>query len=300
MPTRRCRSSSTPGVVSRSRAPTCCCASSRPNRLRCWNARVRWPANSTSSCAWEFAPEAEFGFADLARDYFDKNAGAVHQAAMLFGLFDAPHYFRRVGKGVFRKASRETVQAALAAIERKRVQAAQVSAWADDLIGGQCAAPIREQLYRILFKPDKNSPEYKAVVEASRRAQRAPLDLLRAAGAIDSPYQFHLAALLVRAVSARHRLRRSGRARHERRTAAGRRAGVLDRRQLDHRDRRRAVGARSRHWHCRAGDPHRGAGACDRSPTPRSTVRPANACPPSTCRATRSPCCPMPRCSASR
>ncbi|MFM7533305.1 MAG: ribonuclease catalytic domain-containing protein, partial [Rubrivivax sp.] len=32
---------------------------------------------------------------------------------------------------------------------------------------------------------------YKAVVEASRRAQRAPLDLLAAAGAISSPYQFH-------------------------------------------------------------------------------------------------------------
>ena len=56
---------------------------------------------------------------------------------------------------------------------------------------GQCPAPVREQLYRILFKPDKNGPEYKAVVEAAKRAQRAPLDLLTAAGAIESPYQFH-------------------------------------------------------------------------------------------------------------
>jgi exoribonuclease-2 len=146
--------------------------------------------------AWEFAPESDFGFTDLAREYFDAGADAVHQAAVLFGLFDAPHYFRRVGKGVFRKASRETVQAALVAIERKRAQAAQVSAWADELVNGGCAAPIREQLYRILFKPDKNAPEYKAVVEASRRAQRAPLDLLRAARAIESPYQFHLRRFL--------------------------------------------------------------------------------------------------------
>ena len=50
---------------------------------------------------------------------------------------------------------------------------------------------MREQLYRILFKPDKNGPEYKAVVEAARRTQRSPLDLLQMAGAIDSPYQFH-------------------------------------------------------------------------------------------------------------
>jgi len=141
--------------------------------------------------AWEFAPDSDFGFAELAREYFDSKADAVHQAAMLLGLFQAPHYFKRIGKGVFHKASRETVQAALLAIERKKAQAAQVDTWATELIEGRCAEPIRTQLYRILFKPDKNAAEYKAVVEAARRAQRAPLDLLRAAGAITSPYQFH-------------------------------------------------------------------------------------------------------------
>jgi exoribonuclease-2 len=141
--------------------------------------------------AWEFAPESDFGFADLARDYFEPSAGAEKQAAALFRLFEAPHYFRRVGKGLFRKAPQETVQAALAAIERKKQVAAQIEAWATELAGGGCPGPVREQLYRILFKPDKQSPEYKAVVEAARRSQRAPLDLLERAGAIDSPYQFH-------------------------------------------------------------------------------------------------------------
>ncbi len=141
--------------------------------------------------AWEFAPDAEFGFADLARDYFDANAGAVQQAAALFRLFEAPHYFRRVGKGQFRKAPEEIVKAALLGIERKKQVAAQIDAWAGELAAGQCPAPVREQLYKILFKPDKNAPEYKAVVEASRRAHKAPLELLTAAGAIDSPYQFH-------------------------------------------------------------------------------------------------------------
>jgi len=141
--------------------------------------------------AWEFAPETEFGFADLARDYFDAGAGPAQQAAALFRLFEAPHYFRRAGKGQFKKAPEETVKAALLGIERKKQLAVQINAWADELIAGQCPAPVREQLYKILFKPDKNAPEYKAVVEASRRTQRAPLDLLTAAGAIDSPYQFH-------------------------------------------------------------------------------------------------------------
>ena len=52
--------------------------------------------------AWEFAPEEDFGFADLARDYFDAKAGSAQQAAALLGQFEAPHYFRRLGKGQFK------------------------------------------------------------------------------------------------------------------------------------------------------------------------------------------------------
>ena len=141
--------------------------------------------------AWEFAPDADFGFADLARDYFDAKAGPEKQAAALIRLFEAPHYFRRLGKGLFKKAPEETVKAALLGIERKKQLAAQIEDWAAELVAGRCPAPVREQLFRILFKPDKNGPEYKAVVEATKRAQRAPLDLLTAAGAIASPYQFH-------------------------------------------------------------------------------------------------------------
>ena len=141
--------------------------------------------------AWEFAPDSDFGFADLARDYFSASANTAQQAAALFRLFEAPHYFRRLGKGLFKKAPEEIVKAALLGIERKKLVAAQIDNWARELVAGQCPTPVREQLYKILFKPDKNAAEYKAVVEASKLAQKAPLDLLKSAGAIDSPYQFH-------------------------------------------------------------------------------------------------------------
>jgi len=141
--------------------------------------------------AWEFAPKEEFGFADLARDYFSEKATLAEQAAALLRLFEAPHYFRRAGKGRFKKAPAEILQQALAAIEKKKQVQAQIAAWAGELAAGSCPAAIREQLFKILFKPDKNAPEYKAVVEASRATQTAPLDLLKHAGAIASPYQFH-------------------------------------------------------------------------------------------------------------
>jgi exoribonuclease-2 len=141
--------------------------------------------------AWEFAPEDEFGFADLARDYFSANAPLSEQVGTLLALFDAPHYFRRAGKGRFKKAPQEQVQQALAAIEKKKALQAQIDTWVAELAAGQCPDAIREQLYKILFKPDKNAPEYKAVVEAAKQTHTAPLALLKNVGAIHNAYQFH-------------------------------------------------------------------------------------------------------------
>jgi exoribonuclease-2 len=141
--------------------------------------------------AWEFASDEEFAFSDVAADYFNAKASAVEQAASLICLYNAPHYFRRAGKGRFKKASAETVQQALAAIEKKKQITLQIAQWAKELALGHCPAPIQAQLYKILFKPDKNAPEYKAVVDASRSTQTAPLALLKQAGAIGSAYEFH-------------------------------------------------------------------------------------------------------------
>lgn len=145
--------------------------------------------------AWEFASDEEFGFADLARDYFSADPSQApsieQQAAALFRLFESPHYFRRAGKGRFKKVPADILQLALAGIEKKKQLAAQITAWAEELAQGQCPDPVREQLYKILFKPDKNSAEYKAVVEAARATHLQPLDLLQRAGAIASAYQFH-------------------------------------------------------------------------------------------------------------
>ena len=140
--------------------------------------------------AWEFAPEDEFGFADLAEDYFGSST-TVQQVAALMALQDAPHYFRRAGKGRFKKAPAEIVQQALAAIEKKARIQAEIDAWSQQLAAGQTPEPVLSQLYKILFKPDKNAPEYKAVVQAAKATQKPPLTLLQEAGAIASPYQFH-------------------------------------------------------------------------------------------------------------
>ena len=141
--------------------------------------------------AYEFAPEDEFGFADLAHEYFSDKASTTEQVAALLCLQGAPHYFRRAGKGQYKKAPPEILAQALVAIEKKQQVQAQIEAWAAELVAGVCPAPVKDQLYKILFKPDKNAPEYKAVVAAAHSSHTAPLALLERAGAITSAYQFH-------------------------------------------------------------------------------------------------------------
>ena len=73
--------------------------------------------------AYEFASDEEFGFADLAKDYFSSNASTIEQVAALLRLHEAPHYFRRgSGKGRFRKAPAEIVQQALQAEAAEHVK----------------------------------------------------------------------------------------------------------------------------------------------------------------------------------
>ncbi len=76
---------------------------------------------------WEVSPAGEFGFADLAADYFGATSASavppVQAAAALLRLHAAPIYFHRKGRGRFAKAPPEILQAALAGQEKKRLQA---------------------------------------------------------------------------------------------------------------------------------------------------------------------------------
>ena len=48
---------------------------------------------------WECASADEFGFTDLAGEYFGAGANATQQAALAIALHGSPIYFRRKGRG---------------------------------------------------------------------------------------------------------------------------------------------------------------------------------------------------------
>jgi exoribonuclease-2 len=141
---------------------------------------------------WEVCGPEEFGFGDLARDYFGRAPSPAQAAAVLLRLHASPMYFYKRGKGRFQGAPEENLRAALAGMEKKRRQQQQVDAWADSLASGVVPGEIAARLDALLFKPDKMSLEWRALDEAATKAGLSPPKLLARIGALAGPEEFFL------------------------------------------------------------------------------------------------------------
>lgn len=140
---------------------------------------------------WECAPQAEFSFKDLATDYFGRVATPVESAALVTRLHSAPMYFYRKGRGHYRPAPPDALKAALAGIERKARDAAQQATWRDELVADRLPDAIRMHVRELLFRPDRNRTEYKALIEAAAARSTTPERLLLAVGAVPSVQALH-------------------------------------------------------------------------------------------------------------
>ena len=141
---------------------------------------------------WEVSGGAEFGFDDLAREYFGRAPVPQESAAVALALHANPMYFYRRGKGRYQAAPEENLKAALAGADKKRRQQEQVDAWAAELAAQRVPEPIAAKLDTLLFKPDKMALEWRALDEASHTAGLSPQRLLARAGALTGPEDFFL------------------------------------------------------------------------------------------------------------
>jgi exoribonuclease-2 len=146
---------------------------------------------------WEAAGADEFGFADLAVDYYGKTPTPPESGAILLSLHGAPIYFYKKGKGRYKAAPAEALAAAKASLERKAREALLRAEWADQLAAGAVPEPLRAKVFELAHKPDKNSLEYKALMDACASTGLSPVRLLDKCGAIPSSHEFHLQAFLL-------------------------------------------------------------------------------------------------------
>ncbi len=148
---------------------------------------------------WEVSADDEFGFADLAHEYYGRVPAAPEAAAVAIALADAPMYFYKRGKGRYRKAPPDALKSALASVERKLRESEQMASWEGELRAHRLPATLRAKLPMLLYKPDKNALEWKALSAACDALRTSPVALLAQCGAVPSSHEYHYNAFLAQA-----------------------------------------------------------------------------------------------------
>ena len=147
-------------------------------------------ADIDTDLLWEVCGEEEFTAEAIAEEYYGHAPTKTELAATLIALYAAPMYFYKKAKGVFKAAPEETLKQALAAIERKKQQDAQIDAWAEALKSGEMPSEIAADLKTILHAPDKQSLTYKAFTKAADVLKTSAYELAKKTGGITSIPQY--------------------------------------------------------------------------------------------------------------
>ena len=145
---------------------------------------------------WQCSGGAEFAFQDLAREYVGRAPTAVESVGVLMKLHGAPMYFYRRGRGRFQAAPEATLKLALASVERKKRQQEAIALWAAALARGECPPEIAALRDELLYAPDGNKPEAKALEQACREAGLAPAKLFERCGLLPDSHDYHLRRFL--------------------------------------------------------------------------------------------------------
>lgn len=145
---------------------------------------------------WQCSGTAEFDFKSLARDYVGHEPTPVEAAGILFKLHGAPMYFYKRAKGRFQAAPEAKLKQALAGIEKKRRVQAQQDAWAVSLARFECPAEIAALKDELLYAPDRNKPETRALEQACRELGLTAARLFERCGLLSDTHDYHLKRFL--------------------------------------------------------------------------------------------------------
>ncbi|RJG10824.1 ribonuclease catalytic domain-containing protein [Massilia cavernae] len=145
---------------------------------------------------WEVAGQEEFGFAELGAEYFGHAPLPVEAAGLILALHGSPIYFYKKGRGRYKAAPEQALRAAQAGIEKKKQQLVIQAAYVDELKAGKLPAAMQPLVNLLLFKPDKNTIEYKALEAAADELHTTPQRLMLQVGGVASPKDLHMARFL--------------------------------------------------------------------------------------------------------
>ncbi|RZT08546.1 exoribonuclease-2 [Duganella sp. CF402] len=145
---------------------------------------------------WEVAGEEEFGFAELGAEYFGHAPQPAEAAGLILSLHSSPIYFYKKGRGRYKAAPEQSLRAALAGIEKKKQQALVQAGYVEELKANKLPESMQNIVLQLLFKPDKNGIEYKALEAACNELHTNPQRLMLAVGGVKSAKALHMAKFL--------------------------------------------------------------------------------------------------------
>ncbi len=141
---------------------------------------------------WECCiQDNEFESDTLAADYFGHTPNPVEAAATMISLHNAPMYFYKKGKGRYKAAPPDALKAAIASQERKRQQAELKARYMEQLCSGVLPEEFKSIVSNLLYKPDKNTIEWKALYDTCTQMKLSVPRLLEKCGAITSSHDYH-------------------------------------------------------------------------------------------------------------
>ena len=168
----------------------------RPGGAELLEQARQFAASLDTEFLWQCSGGTEFGFQDLAREYVGRAPTAVESAGVLIKLHAAPMHFYRRGRGRFQAAPEATLKLALASVEKKKRQQEAIAVWAAALSRGECPPEIAALRDELLYAPDGNKPEAKALEQACREAGLAPAKLFERCGLLPDSHEYHLKRFL--------------------------------------------------------------------------------------------------------
>ncbi len=146
---------------------------------------------------WESSPAEEFSFDALATEYFGHTPTPVEAAGTLIRLHTSPMHFYKKGKGHYKAAPPEALKSALASAEKKRLQAELQARYTEQLCASTLPPEFVDKLQHLLYKPDRNTLEVKALEAACEATHMSAAHLLHHCGAIPSTSAYHLNRFLL-------------------------------------------------------------------------------------------------------
>jgi len=164
----------------------------RPAGAELLEAASRFAAGLDTDFLWQCCGADEFGFEALAREYVGREPVAAEAAGVLFKLHSAPMFFYRRGRGRYQAAPEETLKLALASAEKKKRALEKIANWAQGLVRGECPAEVARLRDELLYAPDRNRPETKALEQACQASGLTAARLLERCGLIANTHDYHL------------------------------------------------------------------------------------------------------------